>query len=390
MKTIIILIILFIGVDSAYAQKFKVTRDTIVMNPSWLTPDSPRCEVQKVVEYHNDYYCLCKIVIPSDTFYMRYIVETPIYYPKRELFYYMMRIDGKDKSMHPIMLPDKMRAIPNFCPSTMFVRRDSLILKWERSHSDHLYNSMFYDTDEEEENDYCWDEEHHTWVETKPANDDHYEDSRWLVTKYAILNGSYTLFTNKKTGKRFIYNGIPSRYLRKGDSFYLIRDAFIRKIDNVNDGIEYQGGDIAELKDNKQYSNSQKIFTIERDSTQKLLSYTWTEEDMRTGTGNNLLTGWFIGNQMYVVVTSRQGEYIARYDNGELTKVLDLGFNCRPMLYSSPQANFLPNHKAIWRYFDYDTHNIIYLSINRWKIHITYFINNYENVETDDWYIKSW
>ena len=215
-KTLCILLCLVLP---ASAKQFKVTRDTIVINPSWLTPDSPRCEVQKVVEYHNDYYCLCKIVIPSDTFYMRYIVETPIYYPKRELFYYMMRIDGKDKSMHPIMLPDKMRAIPNFCPSTMFVRRDSLILKWEPSYSQRIYDSYMYKqngwSDDEGHKDYCWDEKRHAWIETEPANDDYYEDSRWLVTNYDIpyYIGTYTLFTNKKTGKRFFYNGIPSRYL---------------------------------------------------------------------------------------------------------------------------------------------------------------------------------
>ena len=176
----------------------------------------------------------------------------------------------------------------------------------------------------------------------------------------------------------------------------MIWDAFIWKIDRVTDGIEYTDGDIAGLKDNKQYSKAEKIFTIEMDSIQTALysrrisSYTLNEEDKRIGTGNNMLTGWFIGNQMYVLVSSRTGEYIARYDNGQLTKVLDLGFNCRPIRSPSVHANFLPNHQAVWRYFDYDTHNIIYLSIDRWKIHITYFINNQENVETHDSKIVNW
>ena len=92
-----------------------------------------------------------------------------------------------------------------------------------------------------------------------------------------------------------------------------------------------------------------------------------------------MLTGFFVKDQLYLVMDSPDtGAYIAAYRDNRLEKVLDLGFRYRP--FSNPamriSENFIPNNQANWWFRDYDTHNIIYLSIKGTKIKITYFINN--------------
>ena len=44
--------------------------------------------------------------------------------------------------------------------------------------------------------------------------------------------------------------------------------------------------------------------------------------------------------------------------------------------YKLDKQNFIPNNQANWLFADYDTRNIIYLSIKGTKIKVTYFINN--------------
>ncbi|MCR4837143.1 MAG: hypothetical protein K5899_12320, partial [Bacteroidaceae bacterium] len=179
-----------------FAQKFKVTRDTIVMNPSWLTPDSPRCKVIKVVEYHNDYYCLCTIEIPSDPHYSGFAYVEPF---ERDDYYYVLRINSKDKSRRIISYPHRLEYGRQQYPVELFVRRDSLICKWEESYQRDRYEMMDSDLTEEAY-DLCLDPKTGSWTKTKLANDDVYEDRRWLITNADVISyasGYYSIYTDK-------------------------------------------------------------------------------------------------------------------------------------------------------------------------------------------------
>lgn len=359
------------------AQRFEVIRDTIVINPSWLTPDSPRCEVQKVIEYHKNYYCLCKIVFPSDSYYSNINNVTPF---NRLDNYYVLQINAIDKSRKTVPLPSRLEYGRRAFPQILFVRRDSLILKWTESYQRDRYE-MKNSKLTEEAFDYCFDPKTGTWTETLLTNDDVYEDRRWLITNADVIPyHPFSIYTDKQTKKQHIFLGFPYRTIRKGNSFYWISQKHLSIIENPSDSISYTGNINTELEHNRQIPSSEAKELIRTIADQTFPhSHPLTEEEMRYGYQTMMLTGFFVKDQLYLVMDSPDtGTYIAAYRNHRLEKVLDLGFRYRP--FSNPamriSENFIPNNQANWWFRDYDTHNIIYLSIKGKKIKITYFINN--------------
>ena len=379
MKKLITISIVLCFLLPTSAQKFKVTRDTIVMNPSWLTPDSPRCKVIRVVEYHNDYYCLCTIEIPSDPHYSGFAHVEPF---ERDDYCYVLRINLKDKSRRIISYPHRLEYGRQQYPVELFVRRDSLICKWEESYQRDRYEMMDSDLTEEAYDCYL-DPKTGGWIKTKLANDDIYEDRRWLITNADVISyasGYYSIYTDKRTGKQHYFSGIPYRVIRKGNSFYWISYNKLSVISNPSDSIVYTGDMYKDLENHIRIPSSEaKELTRINDAPKFPLSHPLTEDERRYGYMTMMLTGFFVKDQLYLVMDSPDtGAYIAAYRNNRLEKVLDLGFRYHP--FSNPamriSENFIPNNQANWLFADYDTRNIIYLSIKGTKIKVTYFINN--------------
>ena len=339
MKTIIILIVILVSVDSAYAQQFKVTRDTIVMPKlDYLSHNI----ITKVVRYHQRWFLLAHL---------------------------------KDESQHLVALDDRGNIlkdikVPKFIHSDkdvvqcMFVRNDSLILKRNEDYIHDYYERDLYEYGKalgkelklfsEDMHDFyldtiCWT------IRDKVISDDlFYENSRYKVNSYFTSSG-YIMFKDKRTGLRHVYRSAACRILKRRHCYYLIGPSRIWKV---------------------QYPKRSKIYGGERYTQMDSSRYPTPPVSLTMDNSIDILNAFIYRRQIYLITMSKNGIYLTSYKDGQTKQLMQL---CMGSYRTVDVPTIIGNrdeNQAISMLYNKDTRDGINIDIKGKKIKITYFINN--------------
>ncbi|MBR6893951.1 MAG: hypothetical protein IKN15_12115, partial [Bacteroidaceae bacterium] len=284
MKAIIILIILFIGVDSAYAQKFKVSTDTIVLPKlDYLYQNI----ITEVVMYHQHWYLLAHLKDESQ---------------------HLIALDGRGNILKDIKVPKFIHSDRDVV-QCMFVRNDSLILK---RNEDYIHDSNERDLYEygmllgkepksfpEDMHDFYLDTIGWTIRDKVISDDLFYEDSRYKVYSF-FTNSGFCMFKDKQTGLRHVYRATARRILKLGRRYYLFGRWKIWEIRRPKQAKTY-GGERYTQMERSGYPIPHVLFTIDKSI--------------------DILNAFIYRKQIFLITKSDEGICLTSYKDGQ-TKLL--------------------------------------------------------------------
>ena len=297
-----VLMLLLMGV-SAQAQQFTMTVDTISVAATDMGCDGT-FRMSFIAKQKDKIYCL--------------------YNSKG-----VVRVDGKCR-FNQLLTLDEMGHIQQFPLSDdvtynisrgegLFVRNDSLILRTHGSYSTSVFTVKWekehgYKDDEIATYDYYWDKKASQWIRIPFADDHIYEDKQYKVSVWANGEwGTYTRFLSKKTGKEYIYKCTPTRVYKQKDGYYLIGVDSIMCISDPTKGQIYQGERCEDVDLKKLYTKPAALIK----------------------TPEHVYTSFMLKKRLYLIMKSAEGICLASYQDGSISKVMELGCNYTPYIYQS-------------------------------------------------------
>lgn len=285
----------------------------------------------------------------------------------------LLFVERNSHKVSNIRLPDLATGVTEF--QNIFVRHDSLLLKTNAFHDDDV---SFYEWARKEHDkddmkavlNYTLETHTGQWKPIKTANDHIYEDSQYKVCYWERGEwGTYLLFQERKSHKQHLYMG-GGRLIKVGDSYYLISQYSISKIENPRQGKVYRGKKYYKL-DKEDYSMPQTILQLpipERGVIE--LTKEYLQNDPRT----YICTAFTHDGTLYCIMRSPEGLYIASYQDGVLHKEMDLGCNYNRRYWQGfqLQENNHPNNQAFFEFIDAKEDNPVILTVEGANIHIWY------------------
>lgn len=339
MKAIIILIILFIGVDSAYAQKFKVTRDTIVMPKlDYLSHNI----ITKVVRYHQRWFLLAHLKDESQ---------------------HLIALDGRGNILKDIKVPKFIHSDRDVV-QCMFVRNDSLILKRNEDYIHDYYERDLYEYGKalgnepksfpEDMHDFYLDTIGWTIRDKVISDDLFYEDSRYKVYSF-FTNSGFCMFKDKQTGLRHVYRATARRILNLGQLYYLIGRWEIWKVGHPDQAKTYGG---------------------ERYTQMERSGYTRPFLLLQQNDSIDILNAFIYKKHIYLITKSKNGIYLTSYKDGQTKLLMQLCAGSYRTIEHPTMIGNRDDNQAISMLYNKDTGDGINIDIKGKKIKVTYFINN--------------
>ena len=339
MKTIILLILVLTGVDSAFAQKFKVSTDTIVLPKlDYLYQNI----ITEVVMYHQHWYLLAHLKDESQ---------------------HLIALDGRGNILKDIKVPKFIHSDRDVV-QCMFVRNDSLILK---RNEDYIHDSNERDLYEygmllgkepksfpEDMHDFYLDTIGWTIRDKLISDDLFYEDSRYKVNSY-YSNSGYIMFKDKRTGLRHVYRSAARRILKLGRRYYLFGRWKIWEIRRPKQAKTY-GGERYTQMERSGYPIPHVLFTIDKSI--------------------DILNAFIYRKQIFLITKSDEGICLTSYKDGQTKLLMQLCAGSYRTIEHPTMIGNRDDNQAISMLYNKDTHDGINIDIKGKKIKITYFINN--------------
>lgn len=262
----------------------------------------------------------------------------------------------------------------------LFVRNDSLILRRYRSY----HHAMFHVAWEKEHNytdeeigkscDYYWDSKSTRWVDIPFADDHIYEDKDYKISLWSCGEwGTYVRFLSKKTHKDYIYrckyvikneqkNGmtmigsftdVPIRVFKQTDGYYLITPKSMIRISDPSEGHIYQGEAYADVDNKHLYSEFTELVTSQ----------------------SSIYACFMLKKQFYFIMESASGICVATYQDGTISKVMDIDCNYTPYVYQNYMRDCdSPKDHTLLLLTDRKAGKDAILTVEGSKIHIRYLI----------------
>lgn len=375
MKQLVLMIAVALSTLSGKAQPFKITTDTIRL-------DSTKYRyIGMMTDYHDKYFCVVK---PTD---------------EEDEKSAIIMIDKHDKTITRLPLPQQWVNEGETRVESMFVRNDSLIIKLYETYEDYMrqydnyehakwFNEATpYQIEEMEQMERLQD--HYLnpvtmrWEPAIRAYDEIFSNKEYEVTYKALGEfGGYTIFTERKNGRHHCYYYSGWRLLEKGGKYYLLGGLDIRRINNPKKGVVFTGTNYLTLYINKQYTNAPRIFKVESDSVLfeqmgwEPVTYSKYIRKMYRYKAV-ISSGFFIKNQLYLLIHSDAGLALASYRKGKISKVVDLfrGYmHLLPMRNYDILNNCIKNYQARHAFYDVTLKTFILVNIDRYDIRLTYFM----------------
>lgn len=330
---------------SAQAQQFTLTVDTVKVDTSDITCSGTfASRLSFIAKQKDKIYCL--------------------YNSKG-----VVRVDGKCR-FNQLLTLDEMGQIQQFPLSDdvtynisrgegLFVRNDSLILRTHGSYSTSVFTVKWekehgYKDDEIATYDYYWDKKASQWIRIPFADDHIYEDKQYKVSVWANGEwGTYTRFLTKKTGKEYIYRCTPTRVYKQKDGYYLIGVDSIMCISDPTKGHIYQGERCEDVDLKKLYTKPAALIK----------------------TPEHVYTSFMLKKRLYLIMKSAEGICLASYQDGSISKVMELGCNYTPYIYQSYMRDCdSPKDHTLLMFIDRKTTNNAILTVEGTKMRLRYLI----------------
>ena len=330
---------------SAHAQQFTLTVDTVKVDTSDMTCSGTfASRLSFIAKQKDKIYCL--------------------YNSKG-----VVRVDGKCR-FNQLLTLDEMGQIQQFPLSDdvtynisrgegLFVRNDSLILRTHGSYSTSVFTVKWekehgYKDDEIATYDYYWDKKASQWIRIPFADDHIYEDKQYKVSVWANGEwGTYTRFLTKKTGKEYIYRCTPTRVYKQKDGYYLIGVDSIMCISDPTKGHIYQGERCEDVDLKKLYTKPAALIK----------------------TPEHVYTSFMLKKRLYLIMKSAEGICLASYQDGSISKVMDIDCNYTPYVYQNYMRDCdSPKDHTLLLLTDRKAGKDAILTVEGSKIHIRYLI----------------
>jgi len=370
------MLLVLVAAMNVSAQSFKMTTDTICL-------DSTKYRyITMMTDYHDNYVC----------------VVTPV--AKEEEKDAIIMVDKNTKKVTRLSLPQQWMDDEDADVESMYVRNDSLIIKPYETYERYMFrygllvNDKWFnraaasDLEELERmerlQDYCLNPVTMKWEPAIRACDEILSNRKYVVT-YKNLGewGGYTIFTERENGRHHCYGGVTRRLLEKGGKYYWLGVQTIRRIDNPKKDVVFTGTDYHMLDHNKQYTIVPKLFEVENDTTLfeqmgwEPVTYTQQMRKLYRHEAE-IRDGFFIKNQLYLLIHSNAGLALALYQDGTIIKVLDIFKGYMHPLYLVASCGIrekcLENDKARMEFYDVTRKKSLLLNIDRYDIRLTYFM----------------
>ena len=328
-----------------HAQQFTLTEDTVKVDTTDMTCDGKfNFKLSFIAKQKDKIYCL--------------------YNSKG-----VVRVDDKCR-FNQLLTLDEMGQIqlfplPNDVTNNisrgegLFVRNDSLILRTHGSYSTSVFTVKWekehgYKDNEIATYDYYWNKKASQWIRIPFADDHIYEDKQYKVSVWANGEwGTYTRFLLKKTGKEYIYKCTPTRVYKQKDGYYLIGVDSIMCISDPTKGHIYQGERCEDVDLKKLYTKPAALIK----------------------TPEHVYTSFMLKKRLYLIMKSAEGICLASYQDGSISKVMELGCDYTPYIYQSYMRDCdSPKDHTLLLLTDRKAGKDAILTVEGSKIHIRYLI----------------
>lgn len=322
-----------------FAQKFKVTRDTIVLPKlDYLYQNN----ITKVVKYHQHWYLLAHLKDESQ---------------------HLIALDGLGNILKDIKVPKFIHSDRDVV-QCMFVRNDSLTLKRNVDYIHDYYERDLYEYGKalgkepksfpEDMHDFYLDTISWTIRDKVISDDLFYEDSRYKVYSY-IPNSGFCMFKDKQTGLRHVYRATARRILNLGQLYYLIGRWKIWKVGHPDQAKTYGG---------------------ERYTQMERSGYTRPFLLLQQNDSIDILNAFIYKKHIYLITKSKNGIYLTSYKDGQTKLLMQLCAGSYRTIEHPTMIGNRDDNQAISMLYNKDTGDGINIDIKGKKIKITYFINN--------------
>ena len=360
----IVLVLLLLLCPSMQAQHFKFSVDTITVDTTNMTCDGKfSFRLSFIAKRKGNLYFLYK------NQQMGKVGKCP--------YNYLLSFDEMGQ-LSRFTLPDSIRDYPAFGEG-LFVRNDSLILRTHGSYFTSVSHVKWlreqgYEDDEIGMFDYYWDRKALQWVAIPFADDHIYEDKEYKVSIWSCGEwGTYVRFLSKITHKDYIYrckyvikneqkNGmtmigsftdVPIRVFKQTDGYYLITPKSIIRISDPSEGHIYQGEDDVDVDRKHLYSEYTELVTSQ----------------------SNIYACFMLKKQLYFIMKSASGICVATYQDGTISKVMDIDCNYTPYVYQSYMRDCdSPKDHTLLLLTDRKAGKDAILTVEGTQIHLRYLI----------------
>ena len=339
MKKLITISIFLCFLLPTSAQKFTVTRDTIVMPKlDYLSHNI----ITEVVMYHQYWYLLAHLKDESQ---------------------HLIALDGRGNILKDIKVPKFIHSDRDVV-QCMFVRNDSLILK---RNEDYIHDSNERDLYEygkalEKEPKSFPEDMHDFYLDTiswtirdKVISDDlFYEDIRYKVYSF-FTNSGFCMFKDKQTGLRHVYRSAARRILKLDQLYYLVGRWKIWKVGHPDQAKTYGG---------------------ERYTQMERSGYTRPFLLLQHKDSIDILNAFIYRKQIFLITKSDEGICLTSYKDGQTKQLMQLCAGSYRVIDFPTMIGNRDDNQAISMLYNKDTRDEINIDIKGKKIKITYFINN--------------
>lgn len=322
-----------------FAQKFKVTRDTIVLPK---LDNLYQNNITKVVKYHQHWYLLAHLKDESQ---------------------HLIALDGRGNILKDIKVPKFIHSDRDVV-QCMFVRNDSLTLKRNVDYIHDYYERDLYEYGKalgkepksfpEDMHDFYLDTISWTIRDKVISDDLFYEDSRYKVYSY-IPNSGFCMFKDKQTGLRHVYRATARRILKLGRRYYLFGRWKIWEIRRPKQAKTYEGERYTQME-RSGYPIPHVLFTIDKSI--------------------DILNVFIYRKQIFLITKSDEGICLTSYKDGQTKLLMQLCAGSYRTIEHPTMIGNRDDNQAISMVYNIDTRDGINIDIKGKTIKITYFINN--------------
>lgn len=196
---------------------------------------------------------------------------------------------------------------------------------------------------------YCLNPKTLIWTPCGLADDQVYIDNKYKVSCINVGEwGNYINFWEQSTGISHIFEGIPYKILKIGNTFYIIQPDCISKIDNPMDGKPMLENKLPELSSSWAHPTPEELYVVKeyRDMKAKY-GIVVPKSEKNVDPWTYIMTGFAIGKRIYVIVHEPEFTYLASFQHGVLHKELELETNVTRMENLMLQNNCLSDEAVI-------------------------------------------
>lgn len=344
-KSLFLVILLLICVSGTYAQKFRITTDTVGINVKKIIHPVSKARLVKAVKYRDYYFCN----ITENSLYSSYTSS------------HLLAISTDGKRMKRVTMPDECNL---WLYDNLFVRNDTLFIQP-------------FNHDDEYPTGFAFDYARWLWYEVDYPSNEVYADEDFIVNyRDNAQNTPFVHFINKKTKVDHIFNFSHDRLIKVQGKYYLINNNVIGEIDDPNTGFVMT-------------SKSRKIQDIAaaKKSRPNVVAYAmnrqWRkEQNIPQSKIDTLFDGSFAhNNQLYVMMTDNNDSYISKYEKGKLEKVESFGKRFRSFNFMmNDLGHNISNESALIKFTENPNLWGI-IDINKDDIHVLYIQHNLDSLQ---------